>query len=325
MRTFIPAASLLLALSPTVTSGLKIASVLQYIEYTPEKIAAQDFYKGEVTFSSGGIANIVSGSSIDLGANAETQALRNFPSHKNLRIIATVSEVAYRIVANKNKIASIKDLKGKRIGTMSGTSAGYFIYKYLNSVGLKEGDYTLASGSICSAAPCGSGTLPAMLKAGTIDAFGIWEPSVQLAVDQLGADAITFSDKSVYREIYNLHTTAEKLKDASSRKEIVAFVKALIQAQKVFEETPDKVIPRVAQAVGMDQKVVKGAWVVHSFKGGLPSDLLDFLVEEDEWVAKNERRKALSKADLTPLIDSSVLKEAAELLTKEGFNVTVTF
>ncbi|MAD83711.1 MAG: hypothetical protein CL912_12185 [Deltaproteobacteria bacterium] len=66
------------------------------------------------------------------------------------------------------------------------------------------------------------------------DAVGMWEPTVELSAQALGANAIIFQDRSVYREVFNLYTTTEKLTDAATRKNIVAFVRALTQAEKVF-------------------------------------------------------------------------------------------
>lgn len=141
-----------------------------------------------------------------------------YATHKDLRIIYTVCEVYYRIVANKKAgsgIATLKDLKGKKIGTFTGTSAAYFVQKYLATVGLGASDYTMVFGNVCTAAPCGAGTFPYMLAHGTIDAVGIWEPSGELSAEALGNNSIIFQDRSVYREIFNLHSTAEKLKVGS--------------------------------------------------------------------------------------------------------------
>jgi ABC-type nitrate/sulfonate/bicarbonate transport system substrate-binding protein len=104
----------------------------------------------------------------------------SFPQiHKDLRIIYIVAEVAYRLIANKKGITSPADLKGKRIGTFPSTSAAYFVEKLLASAGLKTSDYSVVSGSVCSAAPCGAGTLPYMLQHGSIDTIGTWEPTVE--------------------------------------------------------------------------------------------------------------------------------------------------
>lgn len=56
--------------------ALKIASALNTIEYTPEAIA-KDYYKGNgtINITNGGVANIVTDTSIDLAGNAETQVV----------------------------------------------------------------------------------------------------------------------------------------------------------------------------------------------------------------------------------------------------------
>jgi len=165
---------LAVVLSTTLVDGLKIASNLETIEYTPELIAVQDHLNKSISASivNGGIPNLWSDSSIELASNAETQALRNYASHKNLRIIYTVAEVYYRIVANKAKgINSVKDLKGKKVGCLQSTSAAYFLSKYIASVGLKDSDVTIVSGNTCNKAPCGAGTFPYMISQGTIDAL----------------------------------------------------------------------------------------------------------------------------------------------------------
>lgn len=237
-RFFLVVSQALLHLNFLVVA-LKIASALNTIEYTPELIASKQFYTGTTSFVNGGVANIVSDTSIDLAANAETQALRQYATHKDLRIIYTVAEVAYRLVANKKGITALTDLKGKKIGTIPSTAAAYFVEKLLDSAGLKTSDYTVVTGGACSAAPCGAGTLPYMLQHGSADAIGMWEPTIQLAIDAVGeSNLVVFQNKSIYREVFNLRSTSEKLKDANTRKDIVAFLKALNQAENIFNTNP---------------------------------------------------------------------------------------
>jgi ABC-type nitrate/sulfonate/bicarbonate transport system substrate-binding protein len=220
--------------------------------------------------------------------------------------------VAYRLIANRKGITSLADLKGKKIGTFPSTSAAYFVEKLLASAGLKTSDYSVVSGSVCSAAPCGAGTLPYMLQHGSIDAIGMWEPTVQLAIDAIGeSNLAVFQNKTIYREIFNLHTTATKLKDAATRKSIVAFLKALNQAENIYNTDPSSILSQVSAAVGVSVAVLKEVWPVHTFNGTfLAPDMLDFMVQEDAWVAQQDRRTAMTKAELTNLIDPSVLAEA---------------
>ncbi len=306
--------SLLIAglLPAALSAALKIATSLQWIEHTPQPYAIKNFYKGDspATLMSGGVMNLAGDKTIDLAANAETQGLKQYASHRNIRLIYIICEVGYRIVANKAAgISSLADLKGKRIGTMPGTSAGYFVNKLLASAGLGESDYRVVSGNICMRTPCGSNTFPQMIANKQIDAFGIWEPAVELGAQALGSNAVVFQNFSIYREVYSLYSTQEKLADPATRKNIVAFVKALNQTLDVFTHSPESVYSTVAQAVGMDAAVVKAVWPDHRWTGTWGPDLLDFLVQEDEYLATTDRRQAVPKAELAKFLDTSIIAE----------------
>ncbi|PSN65327.1 hypothetical protein BS50DRAFT_636109 [Corynespora cassiicola Philippines] len=291
-------------------AALKIASALSVIEWTPEQIAKESFYNGSVTIVNGGIPNLFSDTTVDLASNAETQALRNYASHKNLRIIYTISEVAYRIVADRNKVPAASYLKGKRIGCIQATSSGYFVEKYMESVGAKRGEYTTVGGNTCSQEPCGSGTFPAMLKAGHVDAVGFWEPGVELSARAIGSgNAVFYQDFAVYREIYSLHSTTEKLHDPAKRREIVSFVRALDKALLLFRDEPEKVYARAANAVNIQEELMRAVWPVHEWPGTIPADLPDLLAAEDVYVARVDNRSAMSAATLKGLIDKSIIDE----------------
>ncbi|KAI1201759.1 periplasmic binding protein-like II [Nemania serpens] len=304
-----PAALLLMISSVT---SLKIASKLDVLEWTPELVAKEDYFNGTVSIVDGGIANLTTDASVDLGSNSETQLLRQFGAHKNIRTILTTAEVYYRIVASKRAgIRELKDLRGKRIGAIPSTSSEYFVQTYLASVGLTPSDYTIVSGTACLRRPCGSDTFPAMLRRGAIHAIGMWEPSVQLGADVMGTDAIILGDdQSEYREIYNLATTTEKLADPAKRKEIVAFVRALVKAEDVFRTDPDKVVARAAAAVKTDVRVFRKVWAVHRWSARNPLDILDVMVREDQYVAGLDKRPAMSRDVLATLVDRTVLEDA---------------
>ncbi|KAF2639901.1 periplasmic binding protein-like II [Massarina eburnea CBS 473.64] len=295
--------------------GLKIGSSLQWIEHTPQPYAISKFYKGTSSASliSGGVANLGSDTSFDLAANAETQGLKQYVSHKNIRLIYVICEVPYRIVANKaSGIKTLSDLKGKKIGTIAGTSANVFIQRMLASAGVQEGQYTIISGNICMKAPCSSTTFPTMLQSRQIDAFGIWEPAVELGARAIGTDnAVLFQDIHTYREVYSLYSTTDKLNNAAKRADIVAFVRALNQTLDVFANKPGEnmVYDFVAGKVGMDVEVVKAVWGDHLWRGVWGADLIDLLVSEDAYLAKKDGRAQASRADLERFLDGGVIAE----------------
>jgi sulfonate transport system substrate-binding protein len=313
MARFLSAAGLLLTLflpSFIVSAALLIASDTFTIEHTPARIAAEDYYDGEAEVVEGGIAALLRrGSNIDLGTNAEIPSLRNYGTNRNLRIIFTVTESYYRIVSNRKlNITSLADLKGKRIGSLPGTTAAFFAQKFLATAGVTN--FTITNGGTCVRAPCGASTLPAQLARGAVDAIALWEPTPQLAVDLLGEDAVIFHNRSLYREIVNLHSTAERLADPAKRKEIVAFVRALMRAQEDFRTKPEATQARVAEIIGAEASLMKSVWPIHGWVGHLAPDLYDVLREEDPWTAEANRRERLTDEQLATLIDRSIMEEA---------------
>lgn len=283
-------------------------------EIAPVLLAANGLYPGEAKVSMGSLANLVgepgvsnysSPGKADVATNAETQALRYSVDHPNLRIIMTVSEGLYRIVARKSSgITKLADLKGKRIGTIPGTSSGYFLHKMLESVGLSYADATVSSIMPLS-------DMPKALAEGKVDAITIWEPEVEKAAEAIGADAIEFSGKGVYRELFNLNTTAEALADPVQRRKIVGFVRAIITASKQINANPELAYPLVEQGSKYPRDVIAKSWKHQTYPAFLAPDLLDVMAEEEQFLAAQAKRPARSRAALAKLIDPSVLKEAA--------------
>jgi ABC-type nitrate/sulfonate/bicarbonate transport system substrate-binding protein len=303
-----------LALLPLGVS-LRIASNLAWIEHTPQPYAIKHFYSGTTaaTLISGAVQDLASNpKNFDLAANAETQGLKSYTTHRNLRLIYIICEASYRIVADKRKgITKLADLKGKKIGTIQGTSAAIFIHNMMNSVGIKDSEYTTANGKVCMKTPCASDTLPAQLKAGTIDAFGVWEPAVELGVEALGANAVTFQNSTIYREVYSLYSTTDALNDPAKRKDIVEFVRALNKTLDVFTNKPkeDGVYDFVSKAVGVDVPVLEKVWEDHKWSGTWGGDLIEYIVKEDTYLASQDKRTVTLRSDLEKFLDTSVIDE----------------
>jgi ABC-type nitrate/sulfonate/bicarbonate transport system substrate-binding protein len=181
----------------------------------------------------------------------------------------------------------------------------------MNSMGIKDSEYTTANGKVCMKTPCASDTLPAQLKAGTIDAFGVWEPAVELGVEALGANAVTFQNSTIYREVYSLYSTTDALNDPAKRKDIVEFVRALNKTLDVFTNKPkeDGVYDFVSKAVGVDVPVLEKVWEDHKWSGTWGGDLIEYIVKEDTYLASQDKRTVTLRSDLEKFLDTSVIDE----------------
>lgn len=291
----------------------------EVMEVGPILHAARYGADGNVTVTPGGIPNLFKspgddaafvGTPLDsfqgrsdVAGNGETQALIFSVENPDLRILMTVVEGLYGIVGRRSAgINSVADLRGKRIATFVETTAAFYIHRMLRTVGLTESDVTIVASS--------QKEITQALVSGAVDAIAIWEPENSRALELLGDDAIEFSDPSVYRERFNLNTTAAALRDPAKRRSIVAFVRAVIESAKISEHSPRAVWDLVAASSGYDVSLVGKVWPRHRFVATLPADLLDVLEDEEIWLAKQRHRKPRDRQELASLIDASVLAEA---------------
>lgn len=219
------------------------------IELSPLLVAAKGIYPGEISVVNGGIPAIMNGM-VDVATNAETQLLRQSVDDPDLRVIFTVAESFYRIVARKSAgIRRVADLKGKRITTPPNTSAHYYLVKMLRKAGLSESDVTLVNVTPVT-------EMSRALKDGRVDAISMWEPESERAIAAVGADAIVFQERGVYRELFNLNTSAKVLADPAKRRAIVELLRSLIASSREIRERPRQQWPLIASKMNYSVETV---------------------------------------------------------------------
>lgn len=308
----------LIAAPARAAEPLKVVGSFRVMEMAPLLTAAEAM-PGLVTVSHGGIANLwpdavetaatatgPKGTVADIAGNAETQALLQSVKQTDLRIILTVTEGNYRMMARRSSdIRNLADLKGKRIATSASTSAAYYLHKMLARADLTATDVTIVN------------FVPAQLKKGGdmlidggIDALALWEPEPERARQALGDNAIELFEFGAYRELYNLNATAATLADPVKRKQIVSYVRALLTSCHDATYRPARAQELVAKNTGYDFKLIEAAWPHHRWACNLPTDLADVLAEEEKWLAAQDKRPPRDGAQLAKLIDPSILAEA---------------
>ena len=285
---------------------LRAAGNLSTIELSPLLVAADKIYPGEITVINGGIPAIMS-RMVDVATNAETQLLRQSVDDPGLRVIFTVAEGFYRIVARKSAgIHRIEDLKGKRITTPRNTSAHYFLVKMLATAHLSETAVTLVTINP-------STEMSTALKDGRVDAVSMWEPESERAIAAVGSDAIVFQDRHVYRELFNLNTSVEVLADSAKRRAIVELLRSVIASSEQIRQRPQQYWPLIAGKLNYTPETVSKSWPNLRYASGLVPDLLDVMVEEEMWAAKERNRTPRTRSQLASLIDRSLLDEAKRM------------
>ena len=298
--------------SPAANAELAPISVSgsYWIELSPVIVAAESFYPERIGVGEGGIIRITAGE-VDMATNAETQLLRESLNNPDLRIIMTVTESFYRLVGSRSAgIETLEDRRGKRVLLPRRTSANYYLVAMLETVGLTEDDVELIPFPQADDVKVAMDMMSDAVLNDEADVISIREPEPEDAIRQLGDDAIVFQDRSVYREVFNLHTTATALADPEKRRSIVAFVRAVAEATEALQEDPESFWPHISSVIGYDEEQIADGWPEMEFPIEIIPDMLDVLEREEVWVAKELDREPRSREELAQFIDRSVVAEA---------------
>jgi len=296
------AAGTILMLAQASAPPLRVAVNMTTVESAPVFLAAQGAAGRNMALTGGGIPLLVDRTA-DAATNSETQILLRSVDNPELRIVMTVAECEYRIVARRSAgIRRLVDLRGRKVGTPANTSAEYYLSKMLRTVKLDESDVTVV--------PMPVADMAAAMKHGDVDAVSGWEPGAQDSIAALGADAIVFQDPPVYRELFNLNTTAGVLSDPAKRRLLVGVVRAIAGASRDVRARPADLRPLLSSRINVPQATIATVWHHFRFPASIPRDTLDVLVEEEQWVAGRQKRSPRTRAQLQSLIDDGVLREA---------------
>jgi NitT/TauT family transport system substrate-binding protein len=297
------------AITPLAPDAMfTVAVAMPVVEAAPIHIADQGPSGAGFQVINGGVRTVALKGAHAAG-NATTQMLRVLGDNPNVRLLFTLVNGNYRIVAKRSAgIARLADLKGKRVVVPRDTSANYYLVAMLRSAGLQESDVTLVTAPATAMAA-------AMVK-GDADAISMWEPESENAVHAIGEDAIIFQDNKVYRELYSVYSTTDVMTDPRRRKELVAFVAATLAAAADLQKDPKRFFPLISEKTKHPQEQIARSWEHHSFPLGVAPDLLDLITEEEKWVAAQQNRAPRGRAELAGFIDTTILEEAQALNAK---------
>jgi sulfonate transport system substrate-binding protein len=243
------------------------------------------------------------GGMADVATGSETQALLNSAADPRIRIILTLSECRYRIIARRSAgIRRIEDLRGKRVAVTVNTSSHYYLDRMLRKARVSEQEVLLTA--------LEGRDMPASLVKRTIDAVSIWEPHAQNSLEALGNDAVVLEDPSAYTERFNLNTRTDVLADPAKRAILLALFREIARSSARLRMRPPELISALSPKIGLPAKTVMAVWPQFSFPASLSGKLRAALGEVEPWVAATQKRQARAGNDLAILIDNSVMDQA---------------
>lgn len=240
---------------------------------------------------------------VDAATGSETQALLNSVADPRIRIILTLAECRYRIIARRSAgIRKMSDLRGKKVAATLNTSSQYYLSGMLRGAQLKESDIELVA--------LEGQDMPAALQDHNVDAVSIWEPHAQNSFEALGDDAIVLEDPAVYIERFNLNTRTDVLRDPAKRLALRRFLEAIARVSVRLRTQPADMIPSLAPNVGLSERTIASVWSQFKFPASLSGELRAVLGEIEPWVAATQTRRPRTNRTLVTLIDASLLAEA---------------
>lgn len=244
----------------------------------------------------------VIGGGADFATVAETPLMRAGFADQKVNVSATIasSNNDCKVIARKDKgISEPKDLKGKKVATVVGTSADFFMSSFLTAKGLSTKDV-----SVTNLQP------PDMVTAlirGDIDAFFIFEPHIYNAKKQLGDNAIIFTGQDVYTETFNIAVT-EKFANENPDT-IKRFLNALIKAENFIKTNKEEAIAIVSKRTGMDSNILSEIWGDFRFEIVLEPSLLDYMNKEGQWAVETGTATGSTIPDYRKMIRTKELQE----------------
>lgn len=242
--------------------------------------------------------------SVDAATGSETQMLLNSIAEPGIRIILTLAEARYRIIARRSAgIRRVEDLRGKTVGATANTSSQYFLREMLRNAGLLlDTDVRFVN--------LEGPDMPAALKREDVAAVAIWEPHAQNSLEALGGDAIVLENSSVYRERFNLNTTTKVLQDPDKRRALIDFLRAVLRASGRARSHAGETQMQLASFINTPAATIARVWKQFRFPANLSGDLPEVLGNVEIFVAAVQNRQPRPRAALTPLIDTSPLADA---------------
>jgi NitT/TauT family transport system substrate-binding protein len=247
-----------------------------YFEEQRLDLTIKEFDSGKASLKA-----MLNGEGIDISAAAPTPTMFSSFGREDFVMFSTFA-YAYediKVIANKDSgISNVEDLKGKKIGTLMGSTGQFFTETFLlyNSISSRDVE-------MVDIAPS---DLPEALKNGQIDAQVIWEPHGTTARDLLGDKAIRLPSADVYKTTFNFLTMKNFANE--NPKVLERFLRAINKATDFINNNTDESQEITANRLNLKKEVVALHWDDFTFELSLHQSFLINIEAEARWAIGNE-------------------------------------
>ncbi len=195
-------------------------------------------------------------------------------------VAKTTNEV--RIVAKKESGLATPEAffkSGKRkLATSLGGGPEFFTYDFMQKNKLGRQDV-----EIISLQPS---DMPVALKTGNVDAIAIFDPFAFIAERQMEGESLTFTDTSLYSELYVLEVSPTLSRNRDTVKKIL---RALIDAEDYAQKYPREAQSIVGKYTKLDPETIQGIWQNFDFRVALTPQLEEYWQRQSVWAQETQK------------------------------------
>lgn len=251
------------------------------------------------------------GGGADIATTAEAPVTAAAMANQKIAFLARMEYSDLKTLTDaSDRIRSLTDLKGKRIGYTVGTGSEVYTVSLLKRAGLNKSDVTLVS--------LRPQDMAAALSSGGIDAMNTWEPHIANAKKAFGAKVKQIDTKGVYSETFNIVTMQDFL--ASRQSVVLSFLRAMLEAEKWMKENRDEAITVVAETVGMSRDDLAPIWSEYVYEVTLDDKTLDVLQAHAAWrLESGNAPSGATMPDFSKVIFADPLRKVAPDRVKLNF------
>jgi NitT/TauT family transport system substrate-binding protein len=247
----------------------------------------------------------------DLAGVADTPLVFAAIRDQRPAIIATIAAdiIDQGIVARGDRgIASIADLRGKRVGVALRTSGHFMLDIALVRHGIRPDAVVKIDLKPQQMADAIAG--------GEVDAVATWAPYLNRAQTALGANAVSFQGRHVHSYSFNLAGSKRYVDE--NPEALAKLLKALARAEQFAAEQPGHAQLIVANAMKLAPEAVVASWSHYQLRLSLDQRFLTLLEDGSRWAIRN---RYVDRADLPNYLDiihagilSAVRSEAVTII-----------
>lgn len=223
-----------------------------------------------------GLDAVLSGKA-NLATVGDTPLARAAIAGKPVAIVATLCEInrAVLVVARKDRgISSRRDLRGKKVGVVAGTTADFFLHIFLATSYIQPSEVRIVH--------LQAERVVDALVAGEVDAVSTWSPHTIAARDELGENAAILEDPTIYKMTWNLAAGREF---ALSHGEVIGRVlRAIVRANGFILKQPGEAHAITSKNLGRERALFEREWADYAFTATLDQSLLLNLEDQARWM-----------------------------------------